>query len=58
MGLANYIKETKAEMSHVNWPTKNQTINFTLLVIAVSVVVALILGLSDYVFTQLLKLFI
>lgn len=58
MGLANYIKETKAEMSHVNWPTKNQTINFTLLVVGVSVLVALILGLSDYVFTQLLKLFI
>jgi preprotein translocase subunit SecE len=56
MGIVNYIKETRAEMGHVNWPTKNQTVNFTLLVIAVSVVVAALLGISDFVFSKLLTL--
>ena len=56
MGITNYIKETRAEMGHVNWPTRNQTVNFTLLVIAVSVVVAALLGISDFVFSKLLTL--
>ena len=57
MGIANYIKETRAEMAHVTWPTRNQTINFTLLVIGTSVVVAILLGVADFVFKTLLKLF-
>ncbi len=57
MGITNYIKETKTEMSHVNWPTKQQTIRFTLLVILTSVAVAAILGLSDFIFKTLLTLF-
>lgn len=56
MSIATYIKETRAEMSHVNWPTRVQTIKFTLLVIGVSAGTAIILGVSDFVFTQLLKL--
>lgn len=56
MGLINYIKETKAEMSHVNWPTKEQTIRFTILVILTSVAVAAVLGIADFVFSRLLTL--
>jgi preprotein translocase subunit SecE len=58
MGIVNYIKETRAEMGHVNWPTRQQTIRFTILVILVSLAVAILLGVSDYVFSQLLKLFV
>lgn len=50
MKLTEYIKETKGEMKHVNWPTKSQTLNYTLLVIGVSVVTAIILSIADYVF--------
>jgi len=56
MGLANYIKETRAEMSHVTWPTREQTIRFTLAVIAVSLVTAILLGVADFVFSRLLTL--
>jgi preprotein translocase subunit SecE len=56
MSLSTYIKETRAEMSHVNWPTREQTIRFTLLVICVSLGTALLLGLSDFVFSKLLTL--
>ncbi len=58
MKILNYLKETKAELKHVNWPTRNQTINFTILVIAVSFGVALFLGLFDMIFGYILKQFI
>ncbi|MFA6315371.1 MAG: preprotein translocase subunit SecE [Candidatus Paceibacterota bacterium] len=54
--LSNYIKETQAEMTHVNWPSKAETIRFTVLVIVVSVAVSILLGVSDFVFGKLLTL--
>jgi preprotein translocase subunit SecE len=56
--LINYLKETKIELKHVNWPTKKTTVNFTLLVIAISFAVALYLGFFDRVFNFLLNTFI
>lgn len=56
--LINYIKETKGEMASVNWPTKKQTINYTMLVIGVSVGVAIFLGFFDMLFAYLLKTYI
>ncbi|MEI8327569.1 MAG: preprotein translocase subunit SecE [Candidatus Taylorbacteria bacterium] len=56
MRITNYIKDTRAEMAHVNWPTRQQTIRFTTLVILVSIATAAILGLSDFVFSRLLTL--
>ncbi len=43
-------------MNHVNWPTKQETIRFTVAVIAVSIITALVLGVSDFVFSRLLTL--
>lgn len=54
--IADYVKETRAEMSHVNWPSREQTIRFTTLVIVVSLATAALLGLSDFVFSKLLTL--
>jgi len=54
--ISNYIKETQAEMKHVNWPSREQTIRFTALVIAVSLVTAALLGVCDFVFGKLLTL--
>lgn len=56
MKLTEYIKDTQAEMKHVIWPTREQTVRFTLLVIIVCVVIAALLGLSDFVFSKLLTL--
>jgi preprotein translocase subunit SecE len=57
MKISEYIKETRSEMSHVTWPTRSQAINYALLVVAISIVVAAFLGLCDYVFSHLLTLF-
>jgi preprotein translocase subunit SecE len=56
--LINYIKDTKAELKQVNWPSKKQTINFTVLVIALSIGVAIFLGFFDVIFSFLLERFI
>lgn len=58
MSLNTYIKETQAEMKHVSWPTRSQTVLYTLLVIAISVAVSFYLGFLDAAFSALLgKLF-
>lgn len=47
-----YIKEVIAESKNVTWPTRNQTIFFTIAVIIVSLFVAYYLGLFDYLFSR------
>jgi preprotein translocase SecE subunit len=46
-----YIKAVRGEFSHVTWPTTNQAIAYTALVIGISVFVALLLGGVDFLFT-------
>ena len=49
--LIDYIKAVRAELVHVSWPSRNQAILYTILVIGISVGVALILGSADFLFT-------
>jgi preprotein translocase SecE subunit len=51
MSIISYIKETKAEMDHVVWPTKKQAILFTVAVVVIAGVVAYLLGFFDYIFS-------
>lgn len=47
--LINYLEESKTELKKVTWPTRQQTITHTLLVIGISLGVAVFFGLLDYV---------
>lgn len=58
MSLINYLKDTKAEMKHVAWPTQRQALIFTVLVVVFSVVVAMVLGFADFIFSRALDWFI
>lgn len=58
MAIFNYLQGTRAELKHVHWPSRAQTIAFTTMVIAMSVAVSVILALFDYLFNQALKLFV
>ena len=58
MKITEYIKDTRAEMSHVTWPTRKQAIMYSVAVILVSVITAALLGLFDYIFSRLLTLFV
>lgn len=46
----NYFVGSYAEMKKVTWPTKQQTINYSLVVVGLSVGVALFFTLLDYIF--------
>ena len=48
MNLLNYIKETKAELKEVKFPSIAQTITFTVAVIIISLLVAALLGAVDF----------
>jgi preprotein translocase SecE subunit len=45
-------------MKHVSWPTKDQTIAFTLLVIALSLFIAVLLGVFDAGFRKAMEFLI
>ncbi len=53
--IIKFIIEAKAELMKVNWPTKKQTKNYTIIILAISVAVALFLGGLDYIFSEILK---
>ncbi|MFH1473221.1 MAG: preprotein translocase subunit SecE [bacterium] len=54
----NYIRDTKGELKHVSWPTRRQSIAFTIIVIIISILSAAYLGIFDYLFSQILQKFI
>lgn len=57
-GITNFLKDVKLELSRVNWPTKQQTIKYTVAVVVLSAVIAAFLGALDFVFTYVLNKFV
>ena len=56
--IVTFLKEVRLEMKKVNWPTRQETIRKTLIVIGISVAVAIFLGTLDFIFTTLLNKFV
>jgi len=50
--ITEYLEETKTELKHVIWPSKNQTLYYTLIVLILSVVISYYLGIFDFIFSQ------
>jgi len=53
-----FFKEVRLEMKKVNWPTRQETIRYTLIVVGISVAVAIFLGAVDFIFTTIVNKFI
>ena len=56
--VIQFIKEAKAELTKVNWPTKKQATRYTVLVIGISLAVAAFLGGLDYIFGVIIRNFL
>jgi preprotein translocase subunit SecE len=56
--IISFLKEVRLEMKKVNWPTKEETLRYTLIVVGISAAVAIFLGSLDFLFNILLKEFI
>lgn len=56
-GLGRYFKGVKSEMKKVVWPTKDELVKYSILVIFISILAALITGLFDAIIYKLFGLF-
>ncbi len=56
--VVKYLTEVRQELQRVSWPTREQTVQKTVLVIAVSIAVGLYIGVLDFLFTRLMTTFI
>ena len=52
--LVNYLIESKAELKKVSWPSKKETTKYTITVLAISIFVAIFIGILNFAFTKLL----
>jgi preprotein translocase subunit SecE len=54
--LVRTLREVRAEMKKVVWPTREETVRLTIVVIALSAVLSLVLFSADALFATLLGL--
>lgn len=56
--LVEYLRDTRGELRKVSWPTRKQATNLTLIVLAVTAVMAAFLGTVDFIFATLISLIV
>lgn len=55
---AKFFLEVKSELEKVTWPTKDQVIRLTGVVVVISLAVGLFIGGLDFAFTKTVELLI
>ena len=53
--IVKFLKETKAEMRKVTWPTRDELIGSTKIVIIATLVVTLFIGIIDQILTLIIR---
>lgn len=56
--IVTFLKEARVELKKVTWPTRAQTLRYTVAVIAMSVGVAAFLGGLDFIFQYIVRSFV
>ena len=56
--IVKYFKDTRAELRKVSWPTRQEALNLTLIVVAFTIFMAALLGIIDYIFAWVFGLII
>ena len=56
--VVRYFKETRAELRKVSWPSREEAINLTIIVMTVTIAMAAFLGVVDFLFSRLFSLII
>lgn len=51
--LINFFKDAIQELKKITWPTKKETTNYTILVLAMTTGLALFLGGLDWLFNSI-----
>jgi preprotein translocase subunit SecE len=55
-GIFQFLKEVRAELKKVSWPTKNELFSYTGVVGLAVVIVCLLIWVCDTTFTKLFRL--
>lgn len=50
--IIQFLAEVKAEFKNITWPKREALLELTIVVIFISLIVSLVLGGFDYLFTQ------
>jgi preprotein translocase subunit SecE len=53
--IISYLNDTRAELRKVTWPTRQESWNLTLIVLGATVVMAIFLGLLDFIFQTIVS---
>lgn len=53
--IVKFLKETKAEMRKVTWPTRDELFGSTKIVIIATLVVTLFIGVVDQILTLIIR---
>ncbi len=53
--VTKYLRETRAEIAKVTWPTREEWLRLSGIVLAVTLAMAFILGVTDAVAAQLMN---
>ena len=56
--IVTFLKEARVELRKVAWPTREETIRYTLAVVLMSGALAIFLGGIDYLFQFVLNTFV
>ena len=56
--VLKYLRETRAEMRKVTWPTREEAINLTIIVLVVTIAMSLFLWTLDNIFSSLVGLIV
>ncbi len=52
-GLQRWLRETRGELRKVSWPTREEALRLTYVVIGLSLVMGAVLGLMDFILNSL-----
>ena len=55
-GFGKFFRGVKAELKKVVWPTRKELINYTIVVILVTIFIALLIYVFDAIFAQLINM--
>jgi preprotein translocase subunit SecE len=53
-----FLKEVRSELRRVVWPTRQEAIRLTTVVVIVSAMVGVYIGALDYILTRVMALFV
>ncbi len=58
IGIIRYFQETQEELRKVTWPTREETLRLSTIVLIATIISSLVLGGLDFVFQRLAALLV